>query len=235
MGVIFIFGCSNKINDLKSILKQECKENDPNTQQCEISKSNELTDIEKISSLGILYLFGNEKIKKDYVKSFNLLQVAEHDNDAEAINGLGVIYMLGLGRNKDFRQAEKFFKNASDLGEKNAKNNLGELFRLQKNIELSEYWFNLGIQDNPAKAYEGLSKIYIEQNNFKDAYTYAIKAAKLKNMESEYNLGVFFEQGIYVDKNFDKAIYWYRRAASQGHLDAKNNLSIILKHISETQ
>lgn len=227
VSVIILLGCSINVDDLKNLLAQECIETKDITPQCKISKDKTLIDIEKISSLGILYLFGHGVVKQDYVKSFNFLKVAEKFNDPEAINGLGVIYMLGLGRVQDFEKAELYLKKANELGEKNSKNNLGELFKLQNKIEKSKYWFNLGVYDNPEKAYEGLSKIYLEQNKYKEAYEFAHKAAKYNNAESEYNLGVFYEQGIYVDKNIDKAVYWYTRAGAQGHLDAQNNLRIL--------
>ncbi|WP_436862107.1 tetratricopeptide repeat protein [Acinetobacter haemolyticus] len=53
------------------------------------------------------------------------------------------------------------------------------------------------------------------------------KAAELGNPEAQYNLGVFFEQGVYVKKDKKQAEYWYEKAAKQGHLNAINNLNIL--------
>lgn len=230
--LVFILGCSNHTNDLNMMVKEECEINGFHSEQCKITRSDQLTDIEKISSLGVLYLFGSKENERNYLKSYNFFKISEKYNDAEGLNGLGVIYMFGLGRYKDLNEAEKLLKKANSLGDKNAKNNLGELFRIQKNSEHALYWFNLGIQDNPEKAYEGLSKLYIDQSNFKQAYAYALKAARLRNTESEYNLGVFYERGIHVNKNIDQAIYWYERAANQGHVDAKNNLNLLRKKVN---
>ena len=123
--------------------------------------------------------------------------------------------------------AEEYFKQADKLGDKNAKNNLGDLYRIKNKNSSAEHWFNLAIKDNPYKAYEGLSKMYIEQERFKEAYEYSEKAAELNNPEAEYNLGVFYEQGICVKKDIKRAMYWYEKAAKQGHINAINNLNLI--------
>ena len=68
---------------------------------------------------------------------------------------------------------------------------------------------------------------YIEQGDYKKAYEYTVKATELNNVEAEYNLGVFYEKGIYVQKDIQKAIFWYKKAAKQGHKDAINNLNVI--------
>lgn len=233
ISIFCLIGCSDsRKNDPNSLLKNECQSSSKGSVQCKIYQLENLNDIEKISSLGILYLFGNGKVEKNYEKSFYYLKIAQNFNDAEAVNGLGIIYMFGLGQKKDLNKAEDLFKKASELGDKEAKNNLGELFRIKNNNMMAEYWFNLGIQDSPAKAYEGLSKIYLEQNKFSEAYGYVLQAAELGNIESEYNLGVFYEQGIYVTQNIDKAKYWYSLAAQKGHVDAKNNLNVILNNIN---
>ena len=35
--------------------------------------------------------------------------------------------------------------------------------------------------------------------------------------------------GIGIEKNIDKALKWYRKAAKQGNIDAKNNLNLMSK------
>ncbi len=43
---------------------------------------------------------------------------------------------------------------------------------------------------------------------------------------SQYNLGIKYEEGRGVTKNYTKAVYWYRKAAEQGYASAQYNLGV---------
>ena len=159
--VFLLFSCTNaKEHNQVSFAEKECIAFGEKSKQCEIYNRKDYTDIEKTTSLGILYLFGFENTAKNYEKAYIYLKnAAEHDN-TEAMNGVGIIYLYGLGREVDLKAAEKYFNFANNLGDKDAKNNLGELYRIKNDNATAEYWFKLAINDYPYKAYEGLSKIY---------------------------------------------------------------------------
>ena len=223
-----LFSCTNLNKQDKLLtLEGECSQAGNISKQCEIINLKGLTITEKENLMGWVYLNGTEKIEPDFDKAYYWLEKAAKLQNSEALNSLGIIYLYGLGKQKDLDIAEEYFKQADKLGDKNAKNNLGELYRIKNKNSSAEHWFNLAIKDNPYKAYEGLSKMYIEQEKFKEAYEYSEKAAELNNPEAEYNLGVFYEQGIYVKKDIKRAMYWYEKAAKQGHINAINNLNLI--------
>ena len=48
------------------------------------------------------------------------------------------------------------------------------------------------------------------------------EAAQLGDADAQFNLGQFYECGEGVKMDFDEAMYWYRKAADQGHIGAKN-------------
>lgn len=50
-------------------------------------------------------------------------------------------------------------------------------------------------------------------------------AAKNGNAGAQYNLGLCYERGNGVTKNLEQAVYWYRKAAAQGHPKAKDLLN----------
>lgn len=225
--------CTNsKLFDKKDVEKDlnlECNMHNVNSKQCEVLNSNNLNLIEKQTAIGLIYLFGSSDVSTDYSKAYKFLVGPAHQKNTEALNGLGIIYLYGLGVNKNLDLAQEYFEKANNLGDKVSKINLGELYRQKNNLIASEKWYKLAIIENPSKAYEGLSKIYLDQQKFEQAYRYSEKAAELGNTEAEYNLGVFYEQGIYVNKNLEKAIFWYEKAALKGHLDALSNLSLLKK------
>ena len=41
---------------------------------------------------------------------------------------------------------------------------------------------------------------------------------------AQYLYGYYFEEGISVEKNYQKALYWYKKAAAQGNAIAQNNI-----------
>lgn len=222
-----LMACKSDAQTEAEILKQQCPVAVESNPLCKIAFDQNLTPAEKIAGIGFLYFTGQANIPKDDVQAFKLFSFAAQQGDAEAINALGMMYMNGAGCDQDLMQAEKYFVQASRLNERNAKNNLAALYRKQHRNAEAEKWYLRGIADDPSKAYEGLSKLYVEQGNYKQAYEYSIKASEYRNAEAEYNLGVFYEQGIYVEKNNAQALYWYRRAASQGHQDAAHNMRIV--------
>ena len=47
------------------------------------------------------------------------------------------------------------------------------------------------------------------------------------DVESQFNLGIQYQDGKGVEQNFKEAVKWYRKAAEQGDADAQNNLGFM--------
>ncbi|MCK5097449.1 MAG: SEL1-like repeat protein, partial [Desulfobacteraceae bacterium] len=45
------------------------------------------------------------------------------------------------------------------------------------------------------------------------------RAAEQGYAKAQYNLGAMYDKGIGVPQNRNKAAYWYRKAAKQGHVE----------------
>lgn len=122
---------------------------------------------------------------------------------------------------------------ANEKGSKQAKANLGELYReggygIERDYDKALKWYQLAIKDNPYRAYNGLASLYIDQEDYDEAYKYLVEAADLGNPESQYNLGVMYDRGVVVEENKEQAKYWYKKAADNGWADAQYNLNILL-------
>ena len=48
--------------------------------------------------------------------------------------------------------------------------------------------------------------------------------------ESQYNLGVMYEDGRGVPQDYTEAVKWWRLAADQGYDDAQDNLGVMYAH-----
>ncbi|HBF34143.1 TPA: hypothetical protein DDW35_06230 [Candidatus Sumerlaeota bacterium] len=52
------------------------------------------------------------------------------------------------------------------------------------------------------------------------------KSATADNAEAQYQMGICYDQGYGVRKDFAQAVKWYTRAAEQGHADAQCALGL---------
>ena len=54
-----------------------------------------------------------------------------------------------------------------------------------------------------------------------------LKAAKQGKAEAQYNLGLMYDNGQGVNKDYTKAVYWFSKAAEQGRADAQYILGLM--------
>lgn len=55
-------------------------------------------------------------------------------------------------------------------------------------------------------------------------------AAEAGHSDSQFNLGLMYEQGIGVGKDEQQAVVWYRKAAEQGNAFAQYNLAVLYEN-----
>jgi len=61
-------------------------------------------------------------------------------------------------------------------------------------------------------------------NLYKKLYGLVLLRAKQGDVQSQFNLGKMYQQGLGVSKDLQKAAKWYRLAAEQYHTEAQFNL-----------
>jgi TPR repeat protein len=69
-----------------------------------------------------------------------------------------------------------------------------------------------------------------EMNNMPLAFTEFLAAANEGHADSQFNVGLMYEQGIGVEKDAAKAIYWYGKSAAQGNSNAQYNLAVLYEN-----
>ena len=67
----------------------------------------------------------------------------------------------------------------------------------------------------------------IDANNMPLAYKKFLAAAKEGHSDSQFNLGVMYEQGIGTTKNEKEALIWYKKAAEKNGAFPQKNLGRI--------
>lgn len=53
------------------------------------------------------------------------------------------------------------------------------------------------------------------------------------NADAQFNLGQAYKLGRGVEQNWPQAVEWYRRAAEQGHLQAQDNMGLVLYELNQ--
>lgn len=66
---------------------------------------------------------------------------------------------------------------------------------------------------------EGLAAY--DLGNYQEAHRLWSQSATKGDLQSQFNLAVIYEQGLGVEKNLQKAFFWYLKAAIQGDIDAQ--------------
>jgi hypothetical protein len=80
--------------------------------------------------------------------------------------------------------------------------------------------------NDPAALCHMGGKCYTE-GDLDGGFEYMTKAAELGNADAHHNLGFMYYEGEGVEKDEEKAIYHFEKAAIGGHPDARNNLACI--------
>lgn len=79
----------------------------------------------------------------------------------------------------------------------------------------------VGSQTSTLNDLNNQSKEYIFKKDFKNALPLLIKAANGGHPEAQYNYGIFYQQGIEVQKDDRLANEWFLKSAEQGWKDAQ--------------
>jgi len=69
-----------------------------------------------------------------------------------------------------------------------------------------------------------------QANNFPLAYKEFRAGAEEGHADSQFNLGIMYEQGIGVSKDEKEAVVWYRKSAVQGNVFAQYNLAVLYEN-----
>ena len=70
-------------------------------------------------------------------------------------------------------------------------------------------------------------QILFDNEDYKSAYEWYMKAAEHGDSFAEFAIGAFYMSGLYVVQDYSKAFYWYNKAALQGEANAYCDLGLL--------
>ncbi|MFP3042735.1 sel1 repeat family protein [Treponema primitia] len=181
----------------------------------------------------------------------NLLAEAENGN-AEAMAAVGMAYGQGTGTAVDGEQMLLWLRKAAAAGSVEAKESLAEMFRIwlseaeNGNIDLlnavgaaylqgigtevdyqqAVAWFKkAAARGNAAAKFQAkgaliLAEVLLPSRNFKELFD----GAQRGDAKFQYSLGFAYLRGYGTEVDGKQAVFWFQKAADQGHADAKQVL-----------
>ena len=149
----------------------------------------EVGDVKAQAGIGTIYLFGRNGVKKDYQKAGKWLRKASVRGDMLAQLLLSHIYSNGLGVKRDLVKATKLYLRAAEQGNANAQVKLAHMYNDGKG----------GLEVNKVKA----TNLYQ-------------LAAEGGNVKAQLYFGIKLWYGTGITQDYEKALIWYRKVATQG-------------------
>lgn len=182
-----------------------------------------------------LYLGKAYFLNKNYDQAYTWFKLAADGGQNLAMLTLGNMYGSGTGVKLDVKQAIHWYEKAIALGNIDAMNYLGLIYRDGLDKDKTDYikafnLFKLASSRGSDKAYFNLGDMY--QNglgvmvSYNKAIDYYIKAAKMGNVYAMNNLGVIYAKGLGVTQDYHESFNWYMQAANQNDANAQCNLGI---------
>ncbi len=184
--------------------------------------------------LGRYYFEGAYGISKSYEKALLWFEKAYNLGSIEASVLIGIMHLEGDGICVDSQTAVKYFKEAVEKEDEEARYLLGMCMFDGNGIERNRVKGLRMIREAAnsdvipanvflAKAYSG-QKEGVEKDE-EETFKWCKKAAELGDMESQYNLGRFYELGEGIKQDYEQAFNWLNKASEQGCLEAMNDLA----------
>jgi TPR repeat protein len=81
------------------------------------------------------------------------------------------------------------------------------------------------VKANDPAAMRHMGEKCYKEGDYYDAFEYLTKAAELENTDAHAQLGMMYRKGRGVEKDEEKSVYHYEKAAIGGHPIARHNLA----------
>ena len=178
-----IIKASDRLSDIKEILKNESKAELAEKKIMEQDKNLEKSDVEIIFNEAQKMLFSNPEKAKMYLE-----KIEKHKRLAAAY--LAEYYMDKF----DVENTKKWLENAAERGEVSSMYDLGRLYEEEKNYEEAEKWYKKALGKNYMIPLSRLGNIYEKKGNYKEAEKWYKKGVQNDNRGAIKNLALLYEK-----------------------------------------
>ena len=178
-----IIKASDRLSDIKEILKNESKVELADKKMLEQDKNLEKSDVEMIFNEAQKMLFSNSEKAKTYLE-----KIEKHKRLAAAY--LAEYYMDKF----DAENTKKWLENAAERGEVSSMYDLGLLYEEEKNYEEAEKWYKKALGKNYMIPLSRLGNIYEKKGDYKEAEKWYKKGVQNDNRGAIKSLALLYER-----------------------------------------
>lgn len=178
-----IIKASDRLSDIKEILKNENKGEMAEKKIMEQDKNLEKSDVEIIFNEAQKMLFSNPEKAKTYLE-----KIEKHKRLAAAY--LAEYYMDKF----DAENTKKWLENAAERGEVSSMYDLGQLYEEEKDYEEAEKWYKKALGKNYMIPLSRLGNIYEKKGDYKEAEKWYKKGVQNDNRGAIKNLALLYEK-----------------------------------------
>ena len=178
-----IIKASDRLSDIKEILKNENKGEMADKKMLEQDKNLEKSDVEMIFNEAQKMLFSNPEKAKTYLE-----KIEKHKRMAAAY--LAEYYMDKF----DAENTKKWLENAAERGEVSSMYDLGRLYEEEKNYEEAEKWYKKALGKNYMIPLSRLGNIYEKKGDYKEAEKWYKKGVQNDNRGAIKSLALLYER-----------------------------------------
>ena len=138
---------------------------------------------------------------------------------------LAFMYFTGKGTLQDFSEAAKWAEKAALLGDANSQAVMAFLLYTGQGVLTDKKTARIWAQKSAEQGNDlgevlmGVFNQYADSPDMKAAFEWYEKSAKQGNPAAQYQLGTFYEEGIIVPKDIEKAHRYYKQAADSKKSD----------------
>lgn len=138
---------------------------------------------------------------------------------------LAVMYFAGKGTLQDFSEAAKWAEKAAVMGDANSQAIMAFLLYTGQGVLTDKKTARIWAEKSAAQGNDmgevlmGVFNQYADSPDMKAAFDWYGKSAKQGNPAAQYQLGTFYEEGIIVPKDMEKAHSFYKQAADSKKSD----------------
>jgi TPR repeat protein len=159
----------------------------------------------------------------DYRGAFKWFQLAANQGLSGAQVGLGFLYDMGLGVEKDSDQAAHWYGLAAAQGDPDGEFDLAMCYLHGEGIEqdqiLARKWFSSALKHGDGgRSLNGIGLTYDDgsRRDYAEAFHWYSKAAEMGFGEAQYNVCRRAAQGLGTAADYPEAIKWCSKAADSG-------------------
>lgn len=167
--------------------------------------------LEAIFNLGKGYLMGHTVFEKDVPLGFLYMKEAAEKGLAEAQYWMGQLYNDGIGCESDTDESLKWLEKAAQQGHMKANTMSGELYMRHRclnydDVDKAISYFSKAAADGDPYAQLYLGEINLKKGEIEKGVKWYADAAKQNEPEALFFMGLFYNMGMAVPKDHNKAV-----------------------------